>query len=1093
MQRLRGILYLLIVSLTFPANYVTAFDKITGRDEISNQTAIKFNQLSSDQGLAYNSIKCFCEDQYGFLWIGLEGGLDRYDGKNFVHFTVDPFDSTSLHDPIVDCLHLDKKQRLWIGSSGGLTLFNYEDMSFTRVDIGIDSLSTTDVYNINETEEEGKIVLWLSILDLGLIKYYPDAKISKKFVPLPDNPNSLNDNIIFKIYVDDENILWLATLRGGLNRFDPVTEKFTHYITDPKNKNSIPDNHIIYVTGSEVGNKNILWLGSGKKGLIKFDKTTEMFNNYIIEPGKSNSVNFNRVLNIVDYKGLLLLGTPGAGLKLFNPLKEVSEPFVTDIQQSELSKIIITSYKSKSGQIYFGTYDSGIFYLETQRTGFNTIPCGGSGPNTFSANTILSIEQIDEDHLYIGHSSGIDIIHSKDMRITKMADIPVLSSLLKNTVITSLLASSYEDNILWLGTFQRGLIKYNLKSRDYSFYKNNPADSQTISHNTVSSFCEDSFGYLWFSGANTGLNKFDILTGTVKRFINEKKDDRSLSSNYVMNIYEGPDSILWICTENGINRYERSTDDFRRINFDEKNVYTNSKIITSVISDPVDHDVLWVGTAAGLIKYNKITGKFKRYTTKNGLASNLVIAVRGYKNSIWICSLNGISVLNTVDDSVINFDESDGIEIDEFNMTDFQYEDRIYFGASNGLVYFRPGNIIIDTSKTEVVLTDFYLFNKRLTPEKGSVLDSSITVKNLLRLGPENYVFALEFTAPKLKGYQKQAYKYMLSGFTDEWIQTSYVNRMATFTNIPPGNYEFRVKASNAAGNWGDSFTSLIIVIEPPFWKTWWAYSFYFLFFVGFVAGFVRLRTRQAFKEKIRLEKEVAKRTEELKKLNSDKDRFFSIVAHDIKSPLVALLNFSKVFKRHFNSMTEDEKYDAISEIHDSLSNSYRYLNNLLDWARIQLNRFEFSPQKINIKEITEKSINYLNPVAEAKNISLVSEIKEDTIAFADYEMVSIVIRNLLSNGIKFTNSGGRVVVSAIVNEKVELVVSDSGLGIGEEELKQLFRIDKIIKTKGTNNEEGTGLGLILSKELVNKNHGEVTVQSELNKGSIFSVILPKC
>jgi signal transduction histidine kinase/ligand-binding sensor domain-containing protein len=1059
---------------------------------LSAQSDIKFKYLSSDQGLAYNSVKCFCEDQYGFLWIGLEGGLDRYDGKNFIHFTIDPFDSTSLHDPIVDALHLDKKDRLWIGSSGGLSLFNYKDMSFTRSDIGLDSFSTTNVYNINETFEDGKIVLWLSVFDLGLIKYYPDEKISKIFLPVPGDINSLNDNTIFKIHVDEENILWLATLRGGLNRFDPATEKFTHYIFDSKNKKSIPDNHIICVTGSVDGNKNILWLGSGKNGLIKFDKNSEMFSNYILDPGNRNAVNFNRVLNIVEYNGKLLIGTPGAGLQVFNPWSESFERYTSGLVQSELGNLIITSYKSKSGQVYLGTYNEGIIYLESEPTGFNTIHCSESEQNAFSASSIFDIDRTKDGSLYIGHSGGIDIINEKDMSITKMPDIPVLNELLKNTMVTSLLVSKYEDNIIWIGAFQRGLIKYNIKTRKYNIYKNDPNDSLTISHNTVSSLCEDSFGYLWFSGANNGLNRFDIQTGKVKRFFNDLNNDKSLSSNYVMKIYEDPDSILWICTEMGINRYNRDTDNFTRFSFDEENVYTNSKIIASVIIDPVDHEILWIATAAGLIKYNKISGEFKRYTTKDGLASNLVIAIRGYKNSIWICSINGISLFNTNDESVINFDKSDGIEIDEFSMTDYQYMDRIYFGASDGLVYFQPDSIDFDTTVSKVILTDFYLFNQVVKPGSNSFLDSALTVKKNLVLGYEDHVFAINFTAPKFKGYQKQKFRFMLAGFSDDWINTTPDNRLATFTNIPPGEYEFRAQAANMSGKWNNKYTSLSIIIEPPFWKTWWAYTLYVLFSIGVIAGFVQLRTRQTIRENIRLENEVAKRTEQLRKLNSDKDRFFSIVAHDIKSPLVAMLNFSKALKKHYNLMTEQEKYEAVSEIYESLHNSYRYLNNLLDWSRVQLDRFEFSPQVVNLKELVEKSISYLCPVAEVKNISLVSEIKDDVTAYADYEMVSIVIRNLLSNGIKFTNNGGSVRIKCSVKDKVELKVCDSGVGINNEDLNRLFRIDKIIKTKGTANEEGTGLGLILCKELITKNNGEIFAESKVDKGSTFTVILPR-
>ncbi len=1090
MQKLKGVLFFIIVTVTiiipmfiFPSNINAA--KTINHDEL------KFRYLTPENGLGFTGVKCFCEDQFGFLWIGGEGGLDRYDGNNILHFSVDPFDSTSLPDPIVNALHLDTKNRLWLGSSGGLTLFDYRLMSFSRVDIGLDSTDSKEVLCISETAENGKVVLWLSILDYGLIKFYPDEKKTICFKPMPDGESSINDNIIFGIHADEDNIIWLATYKGGLNRFDPVSEKFSQFVYNPDIKNSIPENHLIFVTSTKIDGEKTIWIGSGSRGLIRFNPQTNSFVNYTTIQSDPFSISNNRVLNIVENKGKLYLGTAGGALNVFDPATEKFQRFVSNSLPGSINSDLITSsYKSESGQIYFGTYENGISYIDLNPTGFVTIPCDEPGSNSLSANSVLSMARTEEGFVYAGNMKGIDIINEADMSVKQLKYLPALNNLVNGVVVVSLFTSKYEDNILWIGTFNKGLIKYNYKTGNYKIYNNNPHDPESISHNTVASLYEDSFGGLWFSVANYGINRLDIAGEKISRYSNITDDSKSLSSNYIMYIYEDTDSLLWVCTEQGINRYNRDTDNFTRFGFEEDNILTNSKIIASITNDTNKKNILWVASAAGLIKFDKTSGMFKRYTTKNGLAANLILTVQAHKESIWMCSLNGISVLNTIDESVINFHKRDGIDINEFNMTTLKSE-LIYFGGSNGLVYFNPDSIVLEDVVPEAVLTDFYLFNNKIKPGNNTMLDSSISIKNELVLSYKDYVFGFGFTAPNLKDFENQTFQYMLAGFHDEWIETPFGNRTATFTNIPPGTYEFRIRAAAGLKRWNDKYRTLIIKITPPFWKTWWAYTLYVLFSTVMLAGFVQWRTRKTKSENIRLENEVDKRTEELKKLNSDKDRFFSIVAHDIKSPLVAMLNFSKVLTKHYNRMTDQEKYEAISEIHESLNNSYRYLNNLLDWSRIQLDRFEFCPQIINIKEIVEKSITYLCSVAEVKSINLVSEINDDDTAYADYEMVSIVIRNLLSNGIKFTRNGGQVGIKCYASDKVEIKVCDSGVGIRKEEINQLFRIDKIVKTKGTADEEGTGLGLILCKELITKNNGEIFAESKLNEGSTFTVILP--
>ncbi len=1075
--------------------YILLFSALITSANIA-QSNPEFKYLTTEDGFAYNYATCFCEDQFGFLWIGYEGGLDRYDGNTFLHFTVDPLDSNSLPDPFVEFLHLDKKNRLWVATHAGLVRFDYDQMNFKKTDPGLKTLESEWVQVIEETNENGEVVLWLSLMNAGMVKYYPDKNEAILFTADPGSTNSLSDNIILDIHADGDNIIWIATLRGGLNRFDPVNERFKIYRKNEKDANSINDNHIISIASEKKDGKKIIWLGTGKGGLNKFDNDSETFYHYTHKENDPNSLSHNRVLSIQKYKEKLLLGTAGGGLNIFDPHAKRFERYYANTTKGSISSDIITDiYKTSYDFILFGTFEGGISYIDELAPKFHTVRYNETDRKSISAKSVLSLARINNGDIYLGYTGGINIIRNNDSRVLRIDEIPILNDLLKDVMVITLFSSLIEKGVIWIGTFNNGLIKYNYLTQSYKKYVNDPGDPGTISHNTITALYEDRNGYLWFGGQINGLNKMNIESGIVQRYSNRENNNRSLSNNIVSSLYEDSEGVLWISTEYGLNKYNEETDDFDRFYFDEENIHTNTNLISTVTEGPKDKEILWVSTAAGLIKFSKKSGVFTRFTIRDGLSSNLIMSVLSdNKNSIWMNTVSGISKFNTGDQSIINFNKEDGVEINEFNLGCF-YKDNdgyIFYGGTSGITYFHPDSINIPDAKNKVLLTDFYLLNNRAIPGEDSFLDSSITLKKKLTLDYSHYVFGIEFTAPDYRSFEKQKFQYMLAGFNNEWITAHENNRVATFTNIPPGEYEFKVKVSNRFGKWNENYSSLMIEITPPFWKTWWAYSIYFIVIAGALFGFVEYRSFRLRRQTIRLQSAVEQRTKELKQLNADKDRFFSIVAHDIKSPLVALVRFTDIFKKQFTGLNEDEKVESIKEINDTLHNTYKYLTNLLNWSRVQIGKFEFNPVRFDLRKLIDENIDYVCAAAQTKNIEIVSDVDDETNVYADYEMISIVLRNLLSNAIKFSYKGSSINVSTNVSKDVAVVtVEDSGIGISEDKLAALFNIDNVKKTRGTENEEGTGLGLILCKELINKNNGEIFAESKIGAGSKFSFTLP--
>ncbi|MCK5820512.1 MAG: hypothetical protein KAH17_01455 [Bacteroidales bacterium] len=1059
------------------------------------QNGMSISCLTAEQGLRNNSVTAFCEDQYGFLWIGYDGGLDRYDGKELVHFSIDPFNPGSLSNPLIRSLLVDSKNRLWIGTQGGLFRYDYSNLSFIEIDIEIATPQPVWIEAMEETIENGEPVLWLSLFQTGLVKYSPDNNKAILYRPDLANSCSISDSTILDIHFDGEHI-WLGTLSGGLDRFDPETEETKNFKKDPSDKYSINDNHVLQILSDTIDNHHILWIGTGKGGLNRFDLQTERFDDYGTYYDDLQTLKNVRLFSLQKFQNKLLIGTAGRGLIVFDPVAE-SLDFspVRQVKENFSSSYIRVLYLSRTGIIWIGSMENGACYYDPLSNSFSSVYHDSKDENSLSAKSVNGFAEISPGKIMVATNTGIDLFIRDENLVVRHNNIPEWKDVIPQTLINSICKSRFDEDIIWIGTFNEGLIKYDLSANSVKRYFHDPKDKHTISNNTITIIVEAADGYLWCAGSGNGVNRINPATGKITRFYHEKDNNNSLSDNYVLSIFEDSDSTIWISTYNGLSKYLKGKSEFHRITFDEGKNIPTANLVGSVAQDPNASNILWVSTAGGLIKLDKLTEKFSRFTIQNGLPTNLILgAIPDQENHLWLSSTAGISKFNTRNGFIENYTIEDGIQGLEHNFNAFYCDSDgyIYFGGTNGLTFFKPEDHIVPPVRAEVVLSDFYLSNEIIDVLPETFLDSSLFVKKKVTLSWSDNAFGIGFVFPDFGGPSNIIFEYMLEGFDTDWMSTSKNSRSASFTNIPPGEYEFRVRAQNADNLAKSEFASLRIRILRPFWKKWWAYSLYVLILAGSIISYIRIKIYNTEKEKAYLETLVHERTEELALLNKNKDRFFSIVAHDIKSPLISLLRFTEIVMKRYNKLSEEERLSSITEINKSLNSSYKYLTNLLDWSRIQIGRFEYNPRQINLKKIIDQQINYLHINASGKDVQLISEIGNSIFVHADYEMISIVFSNLLSNGIKFSKRGGKVTIrSYIEQEQIFIVIEDNGIGMDPEQVKNLFHIDKISRTRGTENEDGTGLGLILCKDLMEKNYGDLHVESASGAGSRFVVSLP--
>jgi signal transduction histidine kinase len=331
-----------------------------------------------------------------------------------------------------------------------------------------------------------------------------------------------------------------------------------------------------------------------------------------------------------------------------------------------------------------------------------------------------------------------------------------------------------------------------------------------------------------------------------------------------------------------------------------------------------------------------------------------------------------------------------------------------------------------------------------------------------------------------------------MDSFEKDWNYTDASRRYVTYTNLDPGQYTFRVAATNNDGIWNDKGTSLKIIILPPFWKTLWFRLIIISVIILIFASFFILRVRELKRQKIILEKSVELKTSELRELNVSKDKFFSIIAHDLKNPFSSIIGISEILKEEIKSGDVLTMENYAGMLNNSAVQTYRLLENLLEWANSQRGKISFTPEQINLSQLFNEEFSVLNEMAIAKNIELRCFFTDDLTIPADKNMLKTILRNLISNAIKYTNKNGKVEVKALVDDRnIEISVSDNGIGMSGATMAKLFRLDANLSTRGTENEKGTGLGLFLCKEFVEKHGGKITVESESGKGSTFRFTIP--
>ena len=855
---------------------------LTWNNTLAQNRSMVFREFSKGEGLSDVHINAMLQDKQGFLWIGTWNGLNRYDGNTFKVYRSVENDSTTLVSDGIMRLAEDNNGRIWIICNTGLSMYDKTKDRFVRISPNDTSTGT----NFTRLFVDSKGILWIGTNNEGIwtlpVNDSTDfSKIKPHFKQYKHdnkNPNSVSTNSISYIYEDRKSNIWINADNKIIDRYNPQTDNFDRY---PINIPGIEKQTGI-VTLQLEDSDGLYWFGSSGAGLISWDKKHNVFKQYLYRPDK-NSLSANIVTHVRQAKdGILWISTDGGGISFYDKKTGLFDycKNETTNPNSLSSNAVNLTFEDRSGIIWICTFNMGLNKFEATSTNFELYKPNPFDKNSLSHKSVTSILEDKDGNFWIGtDGGGLNFWNNKTKNFRHFLNDPSNPNSISGNVVVSL-AEDFEGNI-WIGTYTKGLNCYKRKENKFLHYTHIPGDNYSLSHNNVWALLEDSKHNLWIGTLEGTLNLFDRKTNRFYYYKNDPNNPGSFVGMYTTDLFEDSRHYLWIATSAGLEMVKLDDYDFKKpapklyFNHYRHNNISNSISTNNIFCIYEDHEgTLWFGTnSGGLNKLNIKTNEFTIFTEKDGLPHNSIKGIlEDNDNIIWISTENGISKFNPKIKTFHNYDATDGLQDYFFSKANCKSKDgRLLFGGPNGFNAFIPRSLTTNTIPPQVVLTDFKIYNGSVAVGQkingNIVLTKAITESKVLTLSYKETFFSFDFSALDFTNPPKNSFAYKMEGFDKDWIYAGN-KKEATYTNLDPSEYIFRVKGSNNDGIWNETGTSIQIIITPPFWKTLWFYGFILVIVVGIVFGLYRWRVWQLLENEKELKKRVDESLAKIKVLN---------------------------------------------------------------------------------------------------------------------------------------------------------------------------------------------------------------------------------
>jgi signal transduction histidine kinase/CheY-like chemotaxis protein/ligand-binding sensor domain-containing protein len=1096
---------------------------------------LEFQHLSTREGLSQSNVWDILQDQYGFIWIATEDGLNVYDGYSFTVYRNDPLDPTTISNSNIRCIAQDSAGNLWVGTRFGLNFYDRATNtfeSFVHDDKNSQSLSDNDIISIST---DSKNNIWVGTAH-GLNVFNRESKTFRRLFHEPGNPKSLANSSISAVIEDSKKQIWVATL-GGLSRLKDG--QFDNFLHDPNDASSLSSNRLTSLFEDSEGT---LWIGTFDNGLNKMN-SSRSFTRYLNVVDDDQSIGGTYVHAITqDNEGGLWIALDGS-LNRMNRADGTFTRYVQDQakENSLRSNIITKVFVDINNRMWVATRFGGVNVYDPGKYPFFHYKYNSHDLHCLSNNTVTSFEEAENGNFWVATDGGsLNYFDRRTKRFTNY-----LNQFSNDKVLA---VRKDHGGGLWVGMWRGGLNYFDPRTKKIKRYKHDPKNPRSLSDNNVFHILVDRKGNIWIATWGNGVNKYNPETDDFTRYTHDPDDPNSVASFVIEYLFEDSEGKIWIGTDvHGVDRFDPETNIFTHYTGNGKPGSLSGNSIFTIYEDSKKR--IWVGTNAGLNLFHPQTQTFTSYRRTHGLPNDGVIGIlEEGSGDLWISTNKGLSRFDPEKIVFKNFLEGDGLQGDQFNRwASYRLSSgELLFGGTNGFNMFHPDSIRSNTYRPSVWITGFRVFNRPVPVGPDEILKKNILTTEEITLSYLQNVFSFDFTALNYRQPEKNQYRYKMEGFQENWIEAGY-ERKASYTNLSPGEYTFRVLASNNDGVWNEEGASLRIIITPPFWQTWWFITLSIIAAIALILAVFRIRMRTIRKQKLLLEEQVKEKTAELllqkeaveaqaenmhalheqqqaqteflqslnvelqrqkeevivkqkeaekarsdaEQANKAKSIFLATMSHEIRTPMNGVLGMAALLAETQQTTEQQEYTDTIRSSGESL---LTVINDILDFSKIESGNLELDNHAFDLRHCIEEVMDVFAAKASEKGLDLVYQIDYQIPAqiIGDSHRLRQILLNLISNAMKFTHQGEIFVSINLLkmdsaNLELAFHVKDTGIGIPKDKLSRLFKAFSQVDSSTTRKYGGTGLGLVISERLVQLMGGTIDVESESGVGTTFT------
>lgn len=1071
-----------------------SFTSFCAEDKTHNLQMSGLDRYGMEDGLSHSSIRSLYQDSQGFIWIGTGNGLNKFDGYKFTLFTPPDFEHTRL---IINGFAEGDSGNLWLATDVGLFKFNtiYEEFTVYRNNTNnFNSYYTNDINKIIPRSENEFVI----ITSAGAYIFNkPETTFNLLSYKMDNSNYPLEEEIVDAVLHNNKQLLYL-TNKNYLHVYDFAEKSLSKvripgepYVGEFTRKRIKNLNDSIYLVSGRllsaynIHNKTF----SEIEAFSSYKKENQSDNINVLAVENDTTVWLSTKNNILVYK-----------IKQNKIIKAVINKFS---ESNTFSKSYSTFLFDQNNILWMGTSNQGLLKFDQLGNDFENYTYLHGNPNSLSSNFIYGLFYDNtSEKLFAGTEDGnIDIISFEEMVIEHLKpkdhfpeeDFHIAGDIVKDN-----------DGNTWISYYSGGVIRIDKFNRWHHYYPDEEGENKIHGY-SFRKILLDSRNSIWVASFDEGLQIYNSKKDKFEKVLAPRRPEDFLKK--IWTIYETSDGTLWFGSENyGVIKGARKANNFNELTFTLLNA-TNQQNTDTVFPGFIrcfyedENELLWIGSAgSGLTSYNRKTGKTDIYSTTNGLSSNIIYAIVSDKNkNLWLSTENGISKLNTLTKQITNYYQSDGIQSNQFYMLSEAESDdgKIFFGGTQGITSFMPDKITQNRQKPKVAITEFKILNEIVLPGvfKGyRVLEQPISQTTSIQLPFKFNTFSFEFTGLHFANPEKNKYRYKLENIED-WVVVGAERRFANYTDLSPGNYTFYLQAANNDGLWSEEPLKIHIKIAPPWYLSWYTITLYLILIISLLLLFRKYSlASQKIKNKMELERVKA---EKMHELDQSKLRFFTNISHEFRTPLTLMLAPLDKLIAENNISSPKSRSFMYGLMKRNTLRLLRLINQVLDTSRIEAGSLKLRVKEDDLGKCLSDIYSSFAFVADSKDIYYTLEKDDDKLTgYFDQDKVEKIFYNLLSNAFKFTPASGAVSVhlSKIHLEKgnaCEIVVSDTGNGVKEEDKHKIFDLFYQSSDDNRKTKAGSGIGLALTKRLVELHRGIISVGSGNPSGTIFRVIIP--